>query len=47
MIRTQARLLVLVLAAKRIPFQIKRQGSLYSIAFPQADVMAVQRAIGA
>jgi len=47
MTKSQARLLVIVLSAHRIPFTIRREGSAYIVAFNLDHAETVATAIGA
>lgn len=46
MTRKLTRQLVILLSAKRIPFKIKREGSLYTISFDQTYLLLVKQALG-
>jgi hypothetical protein len=47
MTKLQARMLLLVLVAKRIPFTLKRDGSHYVISFDMRESQRVIEAVGA
>ena len=47
MTKAQARQLILVLSAKRIPFRLRREQSSYIVAFDQRHVAQIALAIGA
>lgn len=46
MSKKQARQLVLVLSAQRVPFTLSRKDSTYVIQFPQGHALEIARAIG-
>jgi hypothetical protein len=45
--KAQARQLIVILAMKRIAFKLRREGNSYIVTFPQAEALAVAKAIGA